>query len=386
MKKIVGTIAAIALATSAVFADVNVGMGFNRGVFTPFAMVKDGDADAEFYMGNSASWGWGGPRIGVSFSAGSEDIGVVADVKFDGGEVKVNDNAYIWVKPFSFLTLKLGQAFDDTLRSGAAYGSWDLFRASRSIRGDDAIFKRVYGGFDDTTKLRSPNAGKDESSVLTGAIIMLDPIEGLHISVGLPIDYKYSNYNDIFSGIQVAAGYTIDGIGQIKAQYIGNHNRYDPNGLINAAFCLDAVENMDLDIGFFMGTWEKSDITITAFWGMPFDALKLNANLEVILPGQDNDKMTLTAGVGVGYDLGNGLNVGADFRFTKKFYDNEPTVAAQKAAMEIGAWVGKGIASGSITLGVQYFMNEGANGMFPCTYTGKTASTFAVPVMFQCFF
>jgi hypothetical protein len=378
MKKIVGTIAAIALATSAVFADVNVGMGFNRGVFTPFAMVKDGEADAEFYMGNSASWGWGGPRIGVSFSAGSEDIGVAADVKFDGGQVNVNDNAYIWVKPFSFLTLKLGQTFDDTLRSGAAYGSWDLFRASRSIRGDDAIFKRV-GAI-------GADAGKDESSPLVGAIIMLDPMEALHISIGLPIDYAYSNYDDVFPAMQIAAGYTIDGVGQIKAQYIGNGVTADPKGLINAAFCLDAVENMDLDIGFFMGTWEKSDIVITAFWGMPFDALKLNANLEVILPGQDDDKMTLTAGVGVGYDLGNGLNVGADFRFTKKFYDNEPTVASQKAAMEIGAWVGKGLASGSITVGLQYFMNEGANGMFPCTYTGETASTFAVPVMFQCFF
>ena len=384
MKKIVGTIAAIALATSAVFADVNVGMGFNRGVFTPFAMVKDGEADAEFYMGNSASWGWGGPRVGVSFSAASEDIGVAADVKFDGGSVAVNDNAYIWVKPFSFLTLKLGQTFDDTLRSGASYGSWDLFRSGRSIRGDDAIFKRV-GAI-------GADAGKDESSPLVGAIIMLDPIEGLHISVGLPIDYKYSNYDTVFPGMQVAAGYTIDGVGQIKAQYIGDGVTADPHGLINAAFCLDAVENMDLDIGFFMSTQEKSPIVVTAFWGMPFDALKLNANLEVAVPTDSdaNEKLGLAAGIGIGYDLGNGLNVGADFRFATVVLDNEPAtkVWSDKPAMEIGAWVGKGIANGSITLGAQFFMNESANGMWHQGLAAGSESnmTFAVPVMFQCFF
>ena len=94
MKKIVGTIAAIALAASSAFAGANFGMGFNRGFFTPFAW--DGEAKADI----STSWG-NAPRIGASFSAASEDVGVVADVKFDNGGVAVNDNAYIWVKPAS---------------------------------------------------------------------------------------------------------------------------------------------------------------------------------------------------------------------------------------------------------------------------------------------
>ena len=113
MKKIVGTIAAIALAASSAFAGVNVGMGFNRGFFVPFAY--DGtDAKA----GISTSWG-AEPRVGVSFSAASEQVGVVADVKFDGGNVAVNDNAYIWVKPVEWFKMNIGQSFDDTLRGNA---------------------------------------------------------------------------------------------------------------------------------------------------------------------------------------------------------------------------------------------------------------------------
>ncbi|MBQ0163424.1 MAG: hypothetical protein KBS84_09750, partial [Treponema sp.] len=97
MKKIVGTIAAIALAASSAFAGVNVGMGFSRGFFTPIA-YDGNDAMVDI----STSWG-AQPRIGASISAASDDCGVVADIKFDGGNVAVNDNAYIWCKPASWL-------------------------------------------------------------------------------------------------------------------------------------------------------------------------------------------------------------------------------------------------------------------------------------------
>lgn len=378
MKKIVGTIAAIALAASSAFAGVNVGMGFNRGVFAPFLMQEIGDK-TDFYMTNAASWGWGGPRIGASFSASSEQIGVVADVKFDGGNVAVNDNAYIWVKPFSWLKLQLGQSFDDTLRSGASYGSWDLFRSSTSVRGDDATFKRL-GAIDS-------KAGKDEASVLTGAILMLDPIENLHIGVGLPIAYgsASSKYEDIFSKTQVQVGYTIPDVAQIKAQWIGlGKDAIDDDmiGIINAAVCVKAIENMTLDFGAYYNIGDRidkdGDITLVAFWGMPIDALKLNANVEVLLPGLDDDKPTLTAGAGVGYDMGNGWNLGADVRFSKKF------VKDADAAVEVGAWASKGIPSGSICVGVQAVFNEDFNGI--TSGDNATEKAIALPIMFQCFF
>jgi hypothetical protein len=356
-------------------------MGFNRGFFVPFAY--DGtDAKA----GISTSWG-AEPHVGVSFSAASEQVGVVADVKFDGGAVNVNDNAYIWVKPFSWLKLQLGKSFDDTLRSGPSYGSWDLFRSSTSVRGDDATFKRL-GAI-------GSKAGKDEASVLTGAILMLDPIENLHIGVGLPISYagydEYNTYETIFSKAQVQVGYTIPNVAQIKAQWIGlgKDAHEEMIGIINAAVCVKAIENMTLDFGVYYDIGDcidknggvycaDGDITLVAFWGMPIDALKLNANVEVLLPGLEDDKPTLTAGAGVGYDMGNGWNLGADVRFSKKIVENAA------AAVEVGAWASKGIPSGSICVGVQAVFNEDFYGI--TSGANDTEKAIALPIMFQCFF
>ena len=215
---------------------------------------------------------------------------------------------------------------------------------------------------------------------------MLDPIENLHIGVGLPIAYgsASSKYEDIFSKTQVQAGYTIPDVAQIKAQWIGlgKDAAGDMTGIINAAVCVKAIENMTLDFGAYydIGTngdkCSDGDITLVAFWGMPIDALKLNANVEVLLPGSDDDELTLTAGAGVGYDMGNGWNLGADVRFSKEF-DKDAD-----AAVEVGAWASKGIPSGSICVGVQAVFNENFNGIT----SGDTETAIALPIMFQCFF
>ncbi|MCQ2601747.1 MAG: hypothetical protein MJ184_10355 [Treponema sp.] len=358
MKKIVGTIAAIALAASSAFAGANFGMGFNRGAIAPFVMEID-NGSTTMGMTNSAQWGWNGPRIAASFSGGNDVCGVVADVKFDGGEVKVNDNAYIWVKPFDWMKLQLGQSFDNTLCSGVSYGSWNMFRAMKSVRGDDATFKRI-GDI-------SADMGKDESTPLTGAILMLDPIEGLHIAAGFPIAYApgVSTYENIFKNIQVAAGYTIADVMQIKAQYIGKKD------YINAAVSLKAVEGMTLDVGAYFGTKSDMDIVVAAIWGMGFGGLGLNVNAEAVIPTVTDGKMTLTAGAGIDYDLGNGIGLGADYRFSQKFADGE------KASMEIGAWVSKGFANGSVQAGVQAFINDGPNGVSAAAHD----LTLAVPVV-----
>lgn len=101
MKKIVGPIAAIALAASSAFAGVNVGMGFSRGFFTPIAY--DGN---NVMVDISTSWG-AQPRIGASISAASDDCGVVVDIKFDSGAVNVNDKAYIDLRNRSHFLAKI---------------------------------------------------------------------------------------------------------------------------------------------------------------------------------------------------------------------------------------------------------------------------------------
>ena len=368
MKKIVGTIAAIALAASSAFAGANFGMGFNRGFFTPFAW--DGEAKADI----STSWG-NAPRIGASFSAASEDVGVVADVKFDNGGVAVNDNAYIWVKPASWLKIQIGQSFDDTLRGNACFGTWDWLRPG-NILGEDLTFTRVCG---------NPLKGAFES--LRGAIVMLDPIEGLHVSVGLNMTTEWESWGGCKNGydailwetlaknIQVQAGYTIPDVMQIKAQWIGNGAN---GGVVNAAVALKAVEGMTLDVGAFYNTASTAaqPVTISAFWGMGFDALSVNVNAKVDLAKDADNATKVAAGAGVGYDLGNGLSCGADVRYSQDFQkdvNNDPAIA-------FAAWLDKGIANGTLGVAVQGALKTGIRDFAASDFT------VAVPVRVQCFF
>ncbi|MCQ2601749.1 MAG: outer membrane beta-barrel protein [Treponema sp.] len=355
MKKIVGTIAAIALAASSAFAGANLGMGFNRGFFTPFAW--DGAAKA----GISTSWG-AEPRVGVSFSAASEDVGVVADAKFDGGAVAVNDNAYIWVKPASWLKVQIGQSFDDTLRGNGCFGSWDWLRPG-NILGEDLTFVRV---------CENPLAGA--YAPLQGAIVMVDPIEGLHVTAGLRTGYGSDAWENLAKKIQVQAGYTIPDVLQIKAQWIGNGD----NGVINAAVALKAVEGMTLDVGAFINTdsANTNPVSIAAFWGMGFDAVSVNVNAKVTLAKDDTAATKVAAGAGIGVDLGNGLSCGADVRYSQDFQkdvNNDPKIA-------FAAWLDKGIANGTLGVAVQGAMKT------DLTTFDASDFTVAVPVRVQCFF
>ena len=356
MKKIVGTIAAIALAASSAFAGANFGMGFNRGFFTPFAW--DGEAKADI----STSWGKS-PRIGTSFSAASEDVGVVADVKFDGGNVAVNDNAYIWVKPASWLKVQIGQSFDDTLRGNACFGTWDWLRPG-NILGEDLTFVRV---------CKNPLDGA--WAPVEGAIVMLDPIEGLHVSAAFNITgYNAQTWENVAKKIQVQAGYTIPDVMQIKAQWIGNGD----NGVINAAVALKAVEGMTLDVGAFYNTASTAaqPVTISAFWGMGFDALSVNVNAKVDLAKDADNATKVAAGAGVGYDFGNGLSCGADVRYSQAFKANvndDPEIA-------FAAWLDKGIANGTLGVAVQGALQTGIRDFAASDFT------VAVPVRVQCFF
>ncbi|MCR5613802.1 hypothetical protein [Treponema sp.] len=388
MKKIVGTIAAIALATSAAFAEVNVGMGFNRAIFAPFTYGTG--AGDKVGMTTCVSWG-GAPRVGVSFSAAGEQIGVVGDIKLDGNSVAVNDNAYIWVKPVSWFKMQIGQSFDDTLRGGMGYGLWDWLRCWGVMAGDDLTFTRISGD-------AARGFGGDVSTSLAGAILMLDPVEGLHIGVGFKTSiegnvvndndadgnftgkyfkYGYSSAEKVFKNLQVQAGYTIANIAQIKAQWIGYEKANgDAAGIINAAVGLKAVEDMTLEVGAFFKTEEKSNIVISAMWAMPISSVKLNALAKVVIPGSDAEKLDLTAGVGAGFDLGNGMNLSADVRFHQKFADGAKTDLA------FGVFFDKWLGNGSLGIGF-----EGAlNGASIAGVTAAGDFKMALPIRVQCFF
>lgn len=379
MKKIVGTIVAAALIAASAFAETNVGMGFSRAIFTPFAY--DGK---DCKMDISTSWG-DKPRIGGSISGASEDCGVVGTFLFDGGSLGVNDEAYVWVKPFSCLKLKIGQAYDDTLRGNACFGSWDWLRVGATMFGEDFVFDRVTGnrGLEAGVFKSGDNWKRNE-----GVIVEVDPIEGLHFAVGLNGLYPAggATWENVFQNVQVQGGYTITDIMQIKAQWIGLGKDADDKlqGIIEAAVGLKMVENMTLDIGVKMNTAKDSPFQVAAYWSMPFSALRVNVGAGMTFAPNyvlDNMGMLLQVGAGVSYDFGNGLAVEADVRFAKAFcsasgFTSDP-------AISFGAWLNKGIASGTLGIGVQGTMRDTIRDFTPAH---GDDFMIAVPVRVQCFF
>ena len=159
MKKIVGTIAAIALAASSAFAGVNVGMGFNRGVWMP---VKGDGNDVKVFEGTS--WG-GAARQGLSFSASSENMGVAIDINGDNGGIGVGDVSCLWAQPWSWLKVTIGKAQADTGRGCAGFGVRDWGRTSEAAKfDDDFTFTRF---------------GNGTGAQAVGAIVKVTPVKGL---------------------------------------------------------------------------------------------------------------------------------------------------------------------------------------------------------------
>ena len=348
MKKIVGTIAAIALAASSAFAGVNVGMGFNPALFS-VGQASGGDLQTSLDCPFDSS-----PRVGVGFSAGNDVCGVVADLKFDGEKVAVNDNLYVWVKPLSWLKVQLGSSYDDTLRGSFGFGLDGWLRPG-NILNDDITFDR----------LSRPGA---LYAAPQGVIVALDPIEGLHIAGALNTGYGAPvKAADVFENAQIQAGYTIANVAQIKAQWIGWKKT------VNAAVALKAVENMTLEAGVYIPTESEEKVEIGAFWGMPVGPVSLKVNARVALAKDDTQTTELKAGAGLDFDAGNGVGVGASVHFDQKFQKD----VEHKAGIGFGAYVSKTIPNGMFGIAL-----EGASNTKLREYA-ESDFTWAVPVKVQ---
>ena len=236
MKKIVGIIAAAALATSA-FAEVNVG-NWNRGVFVPFHF--DGDTLRSF---EGPSWGVGkagGIRTGLSFSASSENAGFAMDIHGNpGAAIGIGDNAYAYVKPVDMLTIKFGKIDNNLGRLDHCYGTWDYARFNNIERGEGlADVKRQNG---------------------LGAVFTLEPVEGLIIDYEANFDTTNGDnhaYDVLWESSSTLIGYKAD-FGFIRAIINGQQaQKYKPSdtdtkpaAIIGLAADINAVENLTLKFG-----------------------------------------------------------------------------------------------------------------------------------------
>ena len=373
MKKIVGTIAAVAVAAGVAFADVGIG-SWGRSVWTPVAYD---DADGKVKSWEGISWGGNFSRIGITVHGESENVGFALDMNADdyGNKgIGVHDIAHFWAKPWSWLEVKVGKTQDDTGRGNIAYGMFNWKRMGAGWTGEDVTFTRF---------------GDGKGGQAQGAIVKVTPVEGLWAIAAFDVQDNGEAVSTFGNHAQYGIGYEIDGIGHIRAQYIGGKNTTDvdgstvPEDQINAAFDLAAVENLYLTVGAYIPlhlnrgnvakTTDKIEDTIPQVKlavGASYKvaAVTFNAFFVGNLPNTLKDKdgnnivtkdFNCQVGVGADVDLGNGIGLVADVRFSSAVSYSNSSTTLKASGEEVVFLVGasKALTNGSIGIGFQGDIN-----------------------------
>lgn len=410
MKKLVGIAVAGALLAASAFAEVGIS-GWGRGIWAPIGY------DGDLKMTHGTSWA-NVERVGVTVAGNSDNIGFVFAFHADGGSIGIHDVANVWAKPWDWLKISVGKILDDTLRVNNEFGQYKWLRAGAGNVGEDLTFRRIggYGGY---------KAGGD----FNGAEIALTPVDGLYIAAGFKIDT--TDFVDVLKMSQYAAGYKIEGLLAVKAQYIGIDSKwasegmkdndgkdvYELNsstgkvesvkwfpdggegyyGIINAAVDLLMIENNFISIGAYIPTDFDRQIAISAVYNGWFDALSLKALVGVMLEkgeewtGEKCLNTGLEIGVGVGYDLGNGLAIEGDVRTELFFHEFEDRDA--HGDISVGAFFTKGFSNGKCGIGAELAVPFGKAGGWKNSKENNTVGMtqfatndkvhFAIPVMVE---
>ena len=336
MKKTLIAVAAAAALTTSAFAEVTFG-GWGRAIWAPIAS-NGGDA----VTFTSTSWGGKG-RIGFGMDFTSENVDMHADFALEDGAANINDQCKIVVRPIENVSISIGKLQDDTLRGDCCYGSWNWLRPSW-ISDEGITFSRTID--------------------LNGVAVKATPVEGLVILAGVPVSdnsgsatamgHTSNLAEDAYKAAKVGFGYTIDGIGQIKAQFLGDGTEADngdvDTGDFEVAFKLSAVENLSAEVGFKMAITDvEDDENKTIALGARYqvnDACAVAASAAVELPGNSDLDPSMAFGAGVDYVLDNGIGLCADVRVAMPQNDIDPSIGFLLGAS-------KGFSNGKLSVGFQ---------------------------------
>jgi len=329
MKKLIAVSAVAALAATALSAEVTFG-GWGRQIWVPAG--SNGD---ETKTATMTSWGWG-PRMGYAMDFKSDNVDMHADFKLEDGKAEINDQLRVNIRPIEGVQLSIGKLQEDALRGDACFGSWNWIRPSW-IDDEGWTFSRTVD--------------------FEGVDAKITAVENLVVIAGIPVPRDGASgekTEDAFKKIKIGAGYTIEGVGVVKAQFLGKGKASDygedDTGDFEAAFKLTAVENLTAEVGFKMPILDDSDAAVkTVALGASYkanDALALNANFGLFLPGNSDADPAMAFGVGADYALENGLGLTADVRALLPQNDADPTIAFL-------AGVSKGFSNGKLSAGFQ---------------------------------
>ena len=322
-KTLIAVAAAAALTATSAFAEITFG-AWLRTLTAPVA--SNGE---DTVVGTANSWGWGARTARIDINGVSEDgkagfaMSVFNDMSMD---ISAGDRAVLWVKPVDMIKISVGKydSPDNGLRGDFCYGSWNWLRPYNwGFDGEGLTFDGIWR---------------------KGMMIEADPIEGLHAFVVIPMedakaDSYYKKAEDTYRNVQIGFGYAIDGVGKLKAQFIGDdsyttdaegdRDETKTTGQIGVAFDLNAVENLYVTVGARFGIADKDyrpDYIKMAFTaGASYqvsDAMKFSVDGGYIQYQDDctvrNDEAVdnvFFVGAGVDYTIMDGLSLAADVRY-----------------------------------------------------------------------
>ena len=417
-KTLIAVAAAAALTATSAFAEITFG-AWLRVLASPVASTGK-----DVITGVENSWGWGARTARININGTSEDgkagfvMGVYNDFESGLGQ---GDDAYLWVKPVDTVKVSVGKFDSPTngLRGDFTYGSWNWLRPFNWVRdGEGLTFDGIWR---------------------SGLMVEADPMDGLHAFAVIPMSSSYKSAEETYRNIQVGFGYTIEGVGKLKAQFIGDYGyttknktdgyeldkytstgvvtkekevAYDKDqdkttGQIGVAFDITAIENLYVTVGARFGIADKD--YAPDYLKMEFSAgasYQVSETMKFSVDGgykqyQDkvlagNDDSLFSVGAGVDFTVMDGLAAVADVRYMSNNYGKK----GDDGAISFLVGVNKSVSSnGSLGIGFQgatngcgLVMNDGTGIEAGKSYTlGKDGGdgdefVWAIPVSVSVWF
>ena len=381
-KTLIAVAAAAALTATSAFAEITFG-AWLRVLASPVASTGE-----DIIAGVENSWGWGARTARININGTSEDgkagfvMGVYNDISM---KLEAGDDAYLWVKPVDTVKVSVGKFDSPTngLRGDFCYGSWNWLRPFNwGYDGEGLTFDGIWR---------------------SGLMVEADPMDGLHAFAVIPMSSSYASAEEVYRNIQVGFGYTIEGVGKLKAQFIGDYSYTQKDtkygdwyigsdgkikrdetekaagkkdedkttGQIGVAFDITAIENLYVTVGARFGIADKD--LAHGYLKMAFTAgasYQVSETMKFSVDGgykqyQDkvlagNNDSLFFVGAGVDFAVMDGLNAVADVRYMSnpdcnKAYGKD----GDEGAISFLVGVNKSVSSnGSIGIGFQGATNN----------------------------
>jgi len=436
MKKI------LAITAMAAFAAVSFAEGITFGAWLralAAPVANDGD---ETITAAGNSWGYGARTARINVSAVAPDgnagfnMGVYNDVTMS---LSAGDEANLWVKPLDIVKVSYGKYDNNTLRGDVCYGSWNWLRPTSSwIAEDEGLLMSGNGG----TGLMVEVTPMEELYIQAMLPITTEQVKAGTTYKNLRAGFAYT----VPGTVKIKGQYIGKGAGKEDDEEVSELDYsslteigvledgtkvYDPtdvaaltpttstkpgaegnsNCTLEAEVDVLAVEGLTAGVGFQYNV-VKDAALLSAASGDPINQMKIALGasyqvmpeLKVTASGAffTYYKMDFVvtdvkvdprfqAGIGVDYDLGDGLAANADFRYVSPVkVDGEKADNTDSMAFSVG--VTKSVSSnGYIGVAFQGQTNSGTFGNN--VITGKPNDdgefknfTWAVPVALSVWF